>query len=1197
MLALLRRGALVAALLLSFLPGVLLAAAPQEPRTPADPAVRLRVRAEQDLRTLVSALVSHGLDVTYADPKQGVVELVGGSEEISLLRTLGLEPEVLEGPLGPEALADYLSPAEIEARLAQYEASYPAIAKRFPYAVDHEGRTAWALKISDNVTVEEDEPAVLYVAQHHAREVMTPEVAIDTIDQLLTLYGTDPVVTRWVDEAEIFVLPTHNPDGADYVFTTDYNWRKNRRNNGDGSYGVDLNRNYPFAWNACGGSAGAPGDDLYRGPSPGSEPTTAGLIDLVRQERPVYYVTYHTYGQYALHPYGCEGVFQAQPDFQTFRELANEVSARMLGDQPGSWYRFGTPWELLYAVDGDSDGWLYGEMGSVGVTFELNAGSQGFQPDYATWRDSTVLRARPGWRYFLERLDGPRLTGHVSDACSGAPLPLSRVALAEQLFSNGESPRTTTPDHARYDWPVLPGHYTLEVSRDGYLPQSWPTDVGFAPFAREVRLVPAGARDAAVLGARIDDAGGDGDLAIDPGETVDLYLSAVATGEALASLTAGVSTTDPYLTIVDGSTSFGALAAGETREASAGDPLRIAFAPDTPDGHEAEILVDFDGDPAPCGTPRPFVLRATTGIDACPAIEERLDADPGWQIDNGVFSGGWEFGVPSPGGPGPATAYTGTNVYGTNLDGNYADGAAYTLTAGPYDLATLRRVELRFARWLRTEPGYDIARVEVRTGGAPEWHAVWEGFGRDLDWVPVRYDVSRLVDGEPEVYVRFSLTTDNGAVSAGFYVDDLLLCGEQLPSDAARVKYRSHSLDDSDPAYGNGNGLLDPGETATLLVETVNSGGAPAVAVSAILEPLTAGVRVHNDVADYPDLLPGAVALSLPPHFTVTLDGPCGPDVSFRLLTRWGDGATTTSSFTVPVGSVAEETRLSDDFEVDRGWTVGGTTVTGRFVRQNPNGVTDASVGVVQPEDDRTPAPGVTAWVTGNPAVGPGFDPKSGDVDKGSTSISSPIFDGSGDGRLILRFSRFYHRSGVSFLQSSYARAQVSTDGGANWQLLEELSSSAASWTDVEFDLTSRLTPTASMRLRFEAEERTQTAGDPLTELLVDEVRVIRRYEACLPFLPAETHPPNPVGATLAAVRRGTDVALSWIAPPVDGAHDAARFYPVYRSVSPSGGFAPAGEPTATGWRDTEGAATSGSFFYVVAAKNAAGTSGEEPVP
>ncbi len=1167
------------------------------PVTPASPTVRLRIRFEQEPRQLLDELKLRGLDVTYVNAKRGTLDVMGGEAEVALLRTLGFDPQPADGPLAPEALSDYLSPSEIEARLAQFESAYPSLAKRVAYATDHEGRTAWAMKISDNVTVEEDEPAVLYVAQHHAREVMTPEVAIDTIDQLLSQYGTDPTIARWVDGSEIWVLPSHNPDGASYVFTNEPNWRKNRRNNGDGSFGVDLNRNYPQTWNACGGSSGSPGSDTYRGPSPGSEPTNIGLINLARQQRPVYYISYHTYGGYTLHPYGCESSSVAQPDFRLFRELANVAASRMQGDVAGTWFQFGTPWELLYSVDGDTDGWMYGDLGAVGVTYELNSDSQGFQPDYATWRETTVQRARAGWRYTLELLDAPRLTGHVKDACTGAALPGTTIALVEQVFTNGELPRTTTPDFARYDWPVLPGNYTLQASKSGYAAQSWPSEVGSAPLAREVFLVPTGAADAAVRSARVVESGGDGDGRIDPGETVDLFLSAYATGGALADLTATVTTSDPYLTVPDGATAFGALAAGETREALAGDPVRVAFAAETPDGYEAEILVDFGGSPEPCGAPRRVTLRVTTGSPSCPSIEENLDGDPGWQIDNGTFSNGWEFGPPSLAGPGPTAAFTGTNVYGTNLDGNYSDGAAYFLTAGPYDLSTLRHAELRFARWLQSETGFDIARVEIQTGGSGAWQPVWEGFGRDTAWVPVRYDISALADGEAEVYVRFSLSSDGGSTGPGFYLDDLTICGEQLPNSTPRVKYRSHVLDDSNPAYGNGNGLLDPGETAVLRIETVNSGGAPATLVSAVLTPVSPGVVVHDAVADYPDMPAGTTAFSLSPHFSVRLTGPCGPDVVFKLTTRWAGGGTTSTNFTVVIGDPVEATLIDDTFQTDKGWSVGGTTTAGRFERLDPNGYTDPTAGPVQPEDDRTPAPGTLCWITGNAFVGPGFDPRTGDVDRGRVHITSPVFNGLGEGRLILSFSRFYHRSGVGFLQASNARAKVSTDGGTTYATIEDLSSNAAAWTDVTLDLGSFVTRTASMRVRFEAEETSQISADPLTELLIDDVRVVRQYDGCFPFAPSETRPPNPVGATLRAERLASDVALAWTAPAADAQHDAARFYPVYRSATAVGGYGASGEPTSTAWRDTNGGAAGGTAFYLVAAKNAAGTSGEEPTP
>ncbi|MCU0231678.1 MAG: hypothetical protein MUC67_09920, partial [Acidobacteria bacterium] len=171
------------------------------------------------------------------------------------------------------------------------------------------------------------------------------------------------------------------------------------------------------------------------------------------------------------------------------------------------------------------------------------------------------------------------------------------------------------------------------------------------------------------------------------------------------------------------------------------------------------------------------------------------------------------------------------------------------------------------------------------------------------------------------------------------------------------------------------------------------------------------------------------------------------------------------------------------------------------------------------------------------------------------------------------------------------------TDGGTTYTTIEDLSSNAAAWTDVTLDLGTFVTRTASMRVRFEAEETSQISADPLTELLIDDVRVVRQYDGCFPFTPSETKVPNAVGASLLAERRTGDVALTWTAPPVDASHDPARFYPVFRSATAVGGYSAAGEPTSTAWRDTGGGAASGTAFYLVAARNAAGTSGEEPTP
>jgi hypothetical protein len=520
------------------------------------------------------------------------------------------------------------------------------------------------------------------------------------------------------------------------------------------------------------------------------------------------------------------------------------------------------------------------------------------------------------------------------------------------------------------------------------------------------------------------------------------------------------------------------------------------------------------------------------------------------------------------------------------------------LTAGPYDIGTLAAPELRFARWLDTQVGRDIARVEVRSGASGTWNEIWRGFGRDEEWVTLRYDLAEIADNSRELYVRFVLETDASGGEPGFYVDDLQICGEERPGPGGQVKYHAHAIDDADPVYGNGNGRWDVGETVTLEVEVLDTSDADAFDVTGVLTTETPGVIIQNARASWPDIASGAAAYSLAPHFTVTAEADCGTTAEFLLTTRWNDGQRSESRFTVPIGVLVEESRLADDFEESSGWSVGGSPSAGQFVREDPHGVDDPGAGAVQPEDDRTVYPGQLCYVTGNPQPGPGFDAADGDLDRGTARLDSPLFDGTGDGQLLLRFARWFHRSSVGFLNEASYRARVSSDGGATWTTVETLDVNAAAWVDVELDLGLYTDRTTDMRLRFEATEVVRSPGDPLVELLVDDVHVLRRYEECEPFTPAAGNPPNPVGNTVLVEHAAGDIRLAWTAPPVDPEHDAASFYPVYVSDRPDGGFAAEGEPTAPRWYDTDGAGpTAGTRFYLVAARNAAGTSGEEPVP
>jgi hypothetical protein len=86
----------------------------------------------------------------------------------------------------------------------------------------------------------------------HAREWIAPASCMYLVDQMVQKYGVDTRVTKMLNTFELLVAPLVNPDGYEFSRTTYRYWRKNRRNNGKGIFGVDLNRNWASRWGEIG---------------------------------------------------------------------------------------------------------------------------------------------------------------------------------------------------------------------------------------------------------------------------------------------------------------------------------------------------------------------------------------------------------------------------------------------------------------------------------------------------------------------------------------------------------------------------------------------------------------------------------------------------------------------------------------------------------------------------------------------------------------------------------------------------------------------------------------------------------------------------------------------------------------------------------------------------------------------------------
>lgn len=491
---------------------------PAKAAAAADTYVRIAVDAGPNLferiQTVADWLREKDFDIAGAVISERFIGVVTSRDRIVELEKRGLR--ILDSqPLGPlddpqfRAFSDYFNPVEVEAFLDGVVLDHPDITRKFAIGTTWEGRTIWALEISDQPAVVENEPAVLLNGCHHSREVHTPHIVTDAIDWLTDNYlAGDPTAVSWVTKYKIICVPMVNPDGSNHVFTVSSGWRKNRRNNGGGSFGVDLNRNYPYHWGSgpanCergSGSSGSTSSDVYRGPSPASEPETQTMIDLAAAWDFVIAVSYHSFGQFIDYPYACN---DGNPDNSMPEH--GVIHSMMLGVRDGIVAAGGPSYSVfspiaLGPVNGDDTSWYYANMGAY--AFIIESGTS-FAPAFSSL--PTILSGeRGGWQYLLSRLGEARLDVFVTDACSGDALE-AEVELTDFVYDTDELPRFTSLPFGRRTFLVLPNQsYNVRVSKAGYVTQTTSAAVGNLPATLAVQLIP----DIAVpLVGDMDESGG-----------------------------------------------------------------------------------------------------------------------------------------------------------------------------------------------------------------------------------------------------------------------------------------------------------------------------------------------------------------------------------------------------------------------------------------------------------------------------------------------------------------------------------------------------------------------------------------------------------------------------------------------------------------------------------------------------------------
>ena len=317
---------------------------------------------------------------------------------------------------------------EIIALMDSLVTEHPDICQKYIYGSSVGNRELSALKISDSVEHDQFEPEIAFDGGIHGDEIGGAENLIRFARHLCTNYGSDPDITHYIDNREIWIFPMVNPDGR--VFMSRYNLN-----------GIDLNRDWGYMWDGWGNSP-----DAY------SQVETRALRDFVLENQFSIHTTFHSGTEVMLYPWyyrenNC-------PDHDAVSFLSMEYSL-----QSGYSNLAYFPGFTLYPTNGTTGEGYYGVMGSYGLTMEISYDKQPPESQLMFYYNANVDPM-----LMLIEKSGYGIRGKVSNAATGDPVQ-ARITIDEQLPVYTDS---LLGDYHKF---LLPGVYDIRAEANGYQAQ------------------------------------------------------------------------------------------------------------------------------------------------------------------------------------------------------------------------------------------------------------------------------------------------------------------------------------------------------------------------------------------------------------------------------------------------------------------------------------------------------------------------------------------------------------------------------------------------------------------------------------------------------------------------------------------------------------------------------------------------------
>lgn len=403
---------------------------------------KMRVRVNLQT-TSKSFLRNHGFIADHPRSHQFIEGYIN-MEDLKAMPAAWRETLEILGPDLPVPRSYYQGYLDYKGLTEEFKSiakSYPELVRLESAGKTVQGREQWYLVLSDNAAEDEPEPKILLIANQHGDEVVGREVMRNLIQYLLIEYPKNPAIAELIDNSQIFILPSMNPDG----FELGQRWN---------ARGEDLNRNFPdFV------------DDPNNTPE-GREIETGNLMALYQRHHFLTGLNFH----------GGEVCLNIPWD-----NLPNNNPETMFGDDPFIYHVSRDYADLnpeIYANDGYNfdHGLTYGYE-----WYPISGGLQDFANFYAQSIVATAEISVPKWpsisaipKYWENNRES--LLSFLSQSIRGAHLYVTDEAgteLSNISISVSSAPRRKVTYAGPYiHKPTVDGTQKVQLEANGYVPEN-----------------------------------------------------------------------------------------------------------------------------------------------------------------------------------------------------------------------------------------------------------------------------------------------------------------------------------------------------------------------------------------------------------------------------------------------------------------------------------------------------------------------------------------------------------------------------------------------------------------------------------------------------------------------------------------------------------------------------------------------------